>query len=141
MTQTNGHDPVALAKALDHTRGEELNFSGWTRDEARVLLRKVGVYIAAQVQPLQKQIEILKARLEEIEKRGIEYRGVYQRAQIYQIGNMVTHDNNLYSCISNAEVNESPGSHPSRWCMALRVRPRQPTKGGQREHQPEVRRT
>ena len=102
------------------------------RETDTVFLQTLGRFIQTQVQLA---VAPLLKRIDELEKRGIDYRGVYQRAQIYQIGSMVTHDNNLYSCISDAGVNEGPGSYPSRWCMVLRGR-----EGDRpRQHQSEVR--
>jgi hypothetical protein len=133
MTQTNGHDPVAaanaLARAREATLGEELTFSGWTRDEATVLLRKVGVWVEAQVKPLREEIAALKAQIKELEQR--KFCGVFQRALSYKSGSQVTFHNGLWIAITDVEPNECPGQS-LKWQLALRHvdQPRAPTKGG-----------
>ena len=137
MTETNGHYVEPDLHRVIHGLHLELSSmaSRFAEKDAqtRTMLQTIGKYVEDRIKLA--TAPLLK-RIDELEKRGIDYRGIYQRAQIYQIGSMVTHDNNLYSCISNAGVNKSPGSHPSRWQMALRGRegdrPRQATQGGPR---------
>jgi hypothetical protein len=111
-------------------------------------MKKLLLFIGWFARELARQeIAPLLRRIEELEKRGIEYRGIYQRSCEYRRGSMITHDGNLWCCITDAEVNESPGSHPSKWQLAVKAGrdgrdvPRQPTHGGARPETTMRRRT
>jgi hypothetical protein len=99
-------------------------------------MRKMLPFIGWFARELARQeIAPLLRRIEELEKRGIEYCGTYQRAQSYRRGSLITHDGSVWACIEDAAVNESPGSHPSKWQMAVRGGRdgnRLPTQGGAR---------
>jgi hypothetical protein len=110
-----------------------VSFAGWPRSEVNTFLKTIGRFVGAQVKPLQKEIAELKARLEEVEKRGVEYQGVYQRAQSYRRGALTTYDGSLWACVSDAEPNEAPPNPKWQLCAkAGRDAPRQPTTGSGR---------
>ena len=124
MPQTNGHIDPAVSTA-------GVSFHGWTRDEAKLLLQTIGRYVNAQVRPLQKEIETLKAQIGELEAR--KFSGVHQRALSYKCGAQVTFDNGLWVAITDVGPGEVPGQSP-KWQLAFRqIEPaRLPTKGGPR---------
>lgn len=101
------------------------------------MLRNIGKFVRDEIQ---KAIEPLKARIAELEARGVEYRGVWQRSCEYRRGSLTTHDGNLWACIADAEPNEWPGQS-SKWQLAAKApEPRRPTQNGARP-QPVERRT
>ena len=111
-----------------------------TPDWFKKLLPLIG-WVAREL--ARQEIAPLLRRIEELEKRGIEYRGVYQRAQCYRVGSMITHDGNLWCCIEDAQVNESPGAFPSKWQLAVKAgrdAPRSATKHSSLRPQPPVER-
>jgi hypothetical protein len=69
----------------------------------------IALFVDDAMKPLAQEIAALKARLAELEKRGIEYCGVWQRAATYRRGHMVTHDGSLFACIEDSGPNECPG--------------------------------
>lgn len=99
------------------------------------MLKTIGRYVEDRIKLA--TAPLLK-RIDELEKRGVEYQGVYQRAQSYRRGSLITHDGSVWACIEDAQVNESPGSHPSKWQLAVRAgrdgrdANRLPTKSGAR---------
>ena len=66
----------------------------------------------------------LKQRIEHIEQRGIEYAGVYQKAQTYRRGVLVSHDDSLWAAVRDAQPGEAPGTSDSPWQLALKGRSR-----------------
>ena len=65
--------------------------------------------IANATKPLQERIGALERRLVEIEAKGVEYRGVYQKATEYRRGSLVTADGSLFAAIRDTVVGETPG--------------------------------
>ena len=143
MTETNGHyvesdlDRVIHALHLRMT-GMASELAEKDRSEntqIRMMLSTIGKFIGAQLKPLKDEIAGLKAQVDELKRKGISYKGIYQRSCAYEVGSMVSHDHSVWACIEDAAVNELPGSHPSKWQMALRGDGREqrlPTKGGAR---------
>ena len=138
MTQTNGGvDPEAwneLKRAAARANLNTVTFRGWERDEIKLFLQTIGRFVFAQTRPLQKQVDELKAQIEELERHGVRYEGIYQRAQNYRRGAMTTYDGNVWACIEDTEPNEAPGTS-SKWQLAVKAGRdgnRQPTKGGAR---------
>jgi hypothetical protein len=142
MTETNGYGEPDLHRIIHSLQLDVSSMASKVASkdqgdnaQTRMMLKTIGKFVSDQLKPLRKEIADLKARLEEIEKRGIDYRGAYQRSNEYRRGSMVTHDHSVWACIEDAAVNESPGSHPSRWQMCLRGDGREqrlPTAGGAR---------
>ena len=101
--------------------------------QTKMMLETIGKFIGAQLKPLQKEIAQLKARLEEVEKKGVEYSGIYQRAQSYRRGVLTTYDGSLWACVEDAQPNEAPPGPKWQLCAkAGRDGNRLPTKGGAR---------
>ena len=113
--------------------------------QVKVMLETIGKFIGAQLKPLQKQIEELKTQVDELKRKGISYKGVYQKSCEYAVGDLVSFDRSVWCAIQPAQAGESPGAFPSQWQMALRGDgrdvPRQPTRGGARPETTMQRRT
>ena len=101
------------------------------------MLQTIGKFIDDQLKPPQKEIADLKAQVEELKRKGISYKGIYQKSCQYAVGDMVSFEHSVWCCIHLAQAGELPGAFPSQWQMALRGdgrdTPRQPTRGGPRE--------
>ena len=74
--------------------------SPWEEAEVKAIAVFVGEEIEHAVRPL-------LARIAALEGRG--YKGIYQRALTYAVGDEVTADGALYVAIAPAGVNEMPG--------------------------------
>jgi hypothetical protein len=87
------------------------------------MLEGITLFIVEQVRdattPLKEEITKLKDRRAEIEGKGVEYSGTFQRAVQYRRGQMVTHDGSLWAAINDTEPNEIPGES-SRWQLAVK---------------------
>jgi hypothetical protein len=102
-------------------------------DEQRELTRAIAVFIKEKVD---EAVMPLRERIAELEKRGVDYKGVYQRAALYRRGDIITHDGSMYVAIADIEPNELPGNG-GKWVLAVKrgqdgVQLRSPTKGAQR---------
>jgi hypothetical protein len=64
-----------------------------------------------------KTIERLEARLADVEKRGLRYLGVYQRAMDYRRGDATTHDGSLW--IATDDTRGQPGVD-ANWQLAVK---------------------
>lgn len=60
----------------------------------------------------------LEARVAEIETRGVQYRGVFQSAQQYARGDLVTFDGSIYH--ANADTRCKPGNGSTDWTLAVK---------------------
>ena len=130
MTQTNGHvDPAAA-----------VSFRGWPQNEVKLFLQTIGRFVASQTKPLKDRIAELEARLEEVEKNGVRYCGVYQRALNYRRGDQVTHDGARHIALRDIQPCEAPLKSDG-WQLSDKSErePRKPTKGGARPSQEEHR--
>jgi len=61
------------------------------RDEA--MMEAVGQVL---IEEIERAVAPLRLRIAELEKRGVEYVGVYQRAVGYRRGSIVTFENNMH---------------------------------------------
>jgi hypothetical protein len=112
--------------------------------QIKMMLQTIGRFIGDQLKPLRKQIEELKAQVEELKRKGVSYKGAYQKSCQYAVGDLVSYDHSVWCCINVAQAGESPGAFPSQWQMALRGDGREqrlPTKGGARQDSTISRRT
>lgn len=75
--------------------------------------------IAAATQPLREQIAELRRKLVEVQAKGVEYRGVYQRACDYPRGSITTHGNDLWVAVEDVAPNVQPGKSHG-WQLACR---------------------
>lgn len=66
-------------------------------------------YIGDQLEPLRKRLDALERRADAAEERGLEYRGIWQRAAAYRRGDVVTADGSLFVAIKAVGPGEQPG--------------------------------
>lgn len=64
----------------------------------------------AAIDAVTESFQALKARVEELEAAPIRYRGVWQRADEYRRGHVVTDNGSAWCAIRNVPVGERPGS-------------------------------
>lgn len=69
-------------------------------------------YVERVTGPMKAQIAALEARLAETEKRGpgLQYRGVWQRAEIYVRGDVTTYGGSAWFANRETEAGETPGA-------------------------------
>jgi hypothetical protein len=74
----------------------------------------------------------LRERIVELEKRGVNYCGTYQRAAEYKRGDICTHDGSMFVAVGDVAPNQAPGQG-GVWVLAVKagkdgVQLRSPTK-------------
>ena len=60
----------------------------------------------------------MEARVAAIEASGVKYRGVWQAAEEYRRGDMVTHDGSVFHC--NDATRAKPGNGSTCWSLAVK---------------------
>jgi hypothetical protein len=65
-------------------------------------------------------LENLAERVAEIETKGIEFCGIYQRAMSYRRGSMTIFGGSLYAATRNAEPGEAP-SESAAWQLCAKA--------------------
>lgn len=86
-------------------------------EEDRIeLMRALAVFVTERVEQATKP---LCERIMELEKRGVDYKGTYQRATVYRRGDITTFDGSMYVAISDIEPNKSPGNG-GKWVLAVK---------------------
>jgi hypothetical protein len=101
-----------------------------TPEEQQEICRALAFFIAERIEQATKP---LRERIIELEKRGVDYKGTYQRATVYRRGDITTHDGSMYVAITDIEPNEEPGKG-GKWVLAVKrgqdgVQLRSPTRG------------
>jgi hypothetical protein len=76
--------------------------------------------IADATDPLKLEIETLKLRIAEIEQRGIEYKGVWQKSNDYRRGSVVTWDGSMFCAIKDVTPGYVPGSAGDMWQLCVK---------------------
>jgi hypothetical protein len=74
-------------------------------------------YVARQLEPLQKQLEALEARLAVAEDRGFRYRGTWSASTQFNDGDAVSHDGSLW--LAKASTRDRPGTSP-HWQLIVK---------------------
>lgn len=69
---------------------------------------------------LRNQTKALNARLDDLEKNGARFRGVYQRAASYRRGDQVTHRSSLWTALGDVPEGATPGDNPELWQLAAK---------------------
>jgi hypothetical protein len=85
--------------------------------------------IKIAIEPLLMKIVALEKRLEQIEERGLEYVGTFQRAVSYRRGSVCTHEGSMWVALQDTAPNQNPGENPV-WQLCVKAgrdAPRQPT--------------
>src|SRR5699024_1341898 len=76
--------------------------------------------IETVVDELRTQAKALHARLDELEKSGARFRGVYQRAAAYRRGDQVTHRSSLWTALGDVPEGAAPGDNPELGQLAAK---------------------
>ena len=104
-----------------------------TEEDQKNLLKAVSLYLREEIE---KAFRPLRERIVELEKRGVNYCGVYQRATVYRRGDIVTADGSMFVAITDVQPGEEPGKG-GNWQLAVKrgadaVQPRSPARSAQR---------
>lgn len=91
--------------------------SGVTRNDLREMMKGIAPVIKEYVQC---EIAPIRKRLIEIETKGVEYRGVYQRAISYQRGALVTHGGSMFCAIKDVTQGVVPGQS-NDWQLCVKA--------------------
>jgi hypothetical protein len=98
--------------------------------ERQAICKVFATLIAEETTKLRARINSLEARLNTVERRGLEYVGTHQRAQRYRAGSVCTHSGSMWVAITDTEPNEVPGAS-DRWQLCVKAgrdaEPRRPT--------------
>jgi hypothetical protein len=76
-------------------------------------------YVERSFDAYEARLAAVEQRLAAVELRGLEYRGIWQRAVAYCRGAAVTHDGSLFIALADTEGAE-PGSSASAWQLAVK---------------------
>jgi hypothetical protein len=82
--------------------------------------RLLGQWLGEEFRRFDQRISELQKRLVEIETRGIEYCGTFQRAVGYRKGSCVTFDGSMWVAVVGTEPNESPKTS-SKWVLCVKA--------------------
>jgi hypothetical protein len=98
-----------------------------TPEDQKSLLASIGSYVRSEIA---KAIEPLLKRIAELESRGVEYKGTFQRGNTYKRGDLCTYDGSLWCAVSDTKALDMPGECPA-WVLAVKssANGRVPTKG------------
>jgi len=94
---------------LDHTHRH-----GLTEQDQANLLRAIGLFVKHAIR---EAIVPLVERIEQLEAKGIEYKGAYQRGAHYRRHDIVVQSSTMWIAISDIPPNEIPGMSPL-WVLA-----------------------
>ena len=89
-------------------------------DLAKELADLIRQHVAVVTKPLREKIEALERKVVELQAKGVEYRGVWQRACSYERGAIVTFEGSMWVCIQNVEPNTRPGQSQG-WQLCCRA--------------------
>jgi hypothetical protein len=112
---------VETEKALDTFIATKEQQRRFKKLDGNSFIQAVAMFVSSELDPLRKEIAKLKDRLAEIEAKGIEFSGSWQRAVEYRRGAMVVHDGSLFACIEATSPNETPGNS-SKWVLCAKGR-------------------
>lgn len=83
-------------------------------------LRDVYEAVYSSVEVVVDLIKEHKVQIDELEKNGARFRGVYQRAASYRRGDQVTHKGSLWVALKEAPEGIQPGESPDHWQLAAK---------------------
>lgn len=98
--------------------------------EKTLMLQTIGRFISdrifshvgklqADIDRLHKEVAELKSWRANAETRGLAYRGVYQKADTYERGDVVTFQGSMWVAIADVGPNEGPSKSDS-WVLAVK---------------------
>jgi hypothetical protein len=104
-----------------------------TPEEQQEICRALSVFVVERIEAATKP---LRERIAELEKRGVDYKGTFQRACSYRRGDIITHDGSMFVAIADVAPNEAPGNG-GNWQLAVKAgkdaaQLRSPTRSVQR---------
>jgi hypothetical protein len=76
-------------------------------------------FVRDSIAQFRERADKLEARLAELETRGVEYRGIHQRACDYRRGALVTFDGSIWAAVRDVAAGETPGQS-SGWQLAIK---------------------
>ena len=85
-------------------------------EDQKHLLRTVGKFVRDEIK---KAVDPLKTRIAELETRGVEYKGTFQRACSYARGDLVTYSGGLWCAVAETKSLDVPGTSPA-WVLAVK---------------------
>lgn len=88
-----------------------------SRSEIYTYVSDAAEILADEMRELAKAIN---ARIDELEKNGARFRGVYQRAQAYRRGEMVTVKDGLWTALKDVPEGVTPGTDPDAWQLTVK---------------------
>jgi hypothetical protein len=106
-------------------------------EDQKLMLKQIGKFVRDEIK---KAVEPLRARIAELETRGVEYKGTFQRACSYSRGDLVTHSGRLWCAVAETKPLQIPGECAA-WVLAVKssgngkdhdAQRRLPTQGGAR---------
>ncbi|MGX7952426.1 hypothetical protein ACWPM1_07640 [Tsuneonella sp. HG249] len=69
---------------------------------------------------LSAEIKALRERIDELEKGGARFRGIYQRASAYRRGDQATHKGSLWIALGDVPEGTMPGENPASWQLSAK---------------------
>jgi hypothetical protein len=87
---------------------------------AKELIDLIRQHVAVVTKPLRDRIEELERKIVELQTKGVEYKGVWQRACSYERGAIVTSDGSMWACVQNVGPNTRPGQSQN-WQLCCRA--------------------
>jgi hypothetical protein len=100
-------------------RGREMaDAAGWTPEQLRAPPRRCDMLDL--VGTLAEAVEMLHDRIDEMEKSGVRFRGIYQRAATYKRGDQVTYKTGLWTALQGVPEGTIPGETPAFWQLCVK---------------------
>ena len=106
--------------------------------EHEELCRALSVFIVEKIEqatkPLRERISELEKCIAELETRGLNYCGVYQRAAMYRRGDVCSHNGSMFVAVDAVAPNQPPGNG-GVWVLSVKGADehlRQPTRPASR---------
>jgi len=107
---------TTMPPEIQHLRNKLSPAARAAADQIDIVLEVLAPHLKEQAA----KIAALEKRLAEIESKGVQYLGVWQRAAEYRRGSMVTHDGSVWAAVKDIGPDEKPGAGTS-WQLAVRA--------------------
>jgi hypothetical protein len=89
-------------------------------DLAKELCDLIRQHVAVVTKTLRDKIEALERKVVELQTKGVEYKGIWQRACSYERGAIVTSEGSMWVCVQDVGPNTHPGQSQS-WQLCCRA--------------------